>query len=101
MKLSSGVPQRVDQRLLDVHVDVFELDPEWQFLSIKLAFDHPKLIDDFAKFLFGQHPLLAQHRRVRDRTTDIMPIKPMVKRNALAELRKSLIHLTRKNAASG
>ena len=101
MELASGIPEGIDQGLLDMHVDILELDPKREFSTIQTSFDHAQLALDGLEFLWGQKTLFAKHRRMSNRAANIVLIQAVIERNTLAETSQRLIHGARKNTASG
>jgi hypothetical protein len=101
VELASGIPEGIDQGLLDMHVDILELDPKREFSTIQTSFDHAQLALDGLEFFWGQKTLFAKHRRMSNRAANIVLIQAVIERNTLAETSQRLIHGARKNTASG
>jgi hypothetical protein len=100
MELSTNIPKGIDQRLLNMHVDVFEFDLKRQFFAIDQALDSNQFGFDLCELILGENPLLGQHLCVGNRSANVVPIESMVERNTLAELSQRLIHVTGENTAA-
>jgi hypothetical protein len=101
VKLASDVSERIDQGLLDVHVDVFEFDAKRELLALDSLLDAQEFPFDLGELRVGQDPLLGQHPSMGDRSANVVLIESVVKGNAFAEARKRLIHITGENTATG
>jgi hypothetical protein len=101
VKLASDVSERIDQGLLDVHVDVFEFDAKRELLAIDSVFDDQEFLFDLGELWIGQDPLFGQHPRMGDRAANIVLVEPVVEGNAFAESSQRLIHITGENTATG
>ena len=86
MELPADVADPLDQRPLDVHVDVFELDRELEAALLDFLADLGQGLLNLAALVGGQQADLGEHLGVGDRAGDVLRIEPPVEAHALGEL---------------
>jgi hypothetical protein len=101
MQLATYIAKRIDQSLLDMHMDVFELDSKGDFAPLDLILDFQKLVFDLTKLFVGKDTLFGKHPSMSDRASNVLFVEPMIKRDAFAESSEGLIHIARENTATG
>jgi hypothetical protein len=100
MQLSTDIAQSIDQLLLDMHMDVFELKPERHLAPIQKSTDLSQFSVYRVKLVGTDQPLPAQHLGVRLRTSNVLLVQSVVKRNAFAKSGKSVVSAMGKYATS-
>ena len=86
VQFSSHVAEPVDQRPLDVHVDVFQFGAEGESALLNFLADFLECLLNLAAFIERQQPDLGQHLGVCGRAVDVMRIQPPVEAHAFGEL---------------
>ena len=79
MQFATDIPQLIDQRLLDVHVDIFERRCERHFTTLDGLPDTRQSLLDLGALVACQNANRRQHLCVRDGTSDVVSVKPAVK----------------------
>ena len=72
VQLAADVAEPLDQRLLDVHVDVFQLGAQRKLALLQLPADLPQCLLDLPALLGRQQADLGQHLGVGDRAGDVV-----------------------------
>ena len=101
MQLAAHIAQALDQRLLDVHVDVFELGLERKFARFDLAADGFERCADLAALVDRDQADLGQHLGMGNRAGDVVRVEAVVEADALGEPLDAAVGLLRKDAAAG
>ena len=86
VELAADVADAVDQRPLDVHVDVFQLVAEREVAGGDLLADLLQAGDDLVPLVVGEDADLGQHVGVGDRAADVVGVEPAVEAHAFGEL---------------
>ena len=87
VELAADIIESPDQGLLDVHVNVFVLDPILKPPLFDAGLNLPQGERQLLALHVVQDPNLRQHLRVSDIEHDVMRVEPLIKADAL---RKSL-----------
>jgi hypothetical protein len=66
-------------------MNIFQLRPERHLSRIYLLTNLHQTMLDLVEFLITYQALLAEHSGVRDRTSDVLSVKAVIKTNALAK----------------
>ncbi len=74
MQLPTHIAQALNQRLLDVHVDVFELAAELESTGFDVLADLRQSVADLLAFLPANQADGCQHLGMRDRAGNIMGV---------------------------
>jgi hypothetical protein len=85
MKLATDITEPLDQCLLNVHVNVFQLNHQGELATFDGRPDFPERLDDLFTFLAGKNTCPGEHPRMGDRCTDIMGSETVVKADAFGE----------------
>lgn len=85
MQLATDISQSINQRTLDVHVDVFQFLPELEVASLNLRFDLAERPFNLDSFVFRHDAGGGQHLGMRNRTADVLRVKPAIKADAFGE----------------
>ena len=101
VEFATDIAQGFDERVLDVHVDIFEFDAERELASIEPGFDGLQFPLDGFEFVRGEQSLTAQHGGMRDRASDIVLVEPVIVGDALAETGQGIVHGIGEYAAAG
>lgn len=101
VEFATDIAQGFDERVLDVHVDIFEFDAERELASIEAGFDGLQFPLDGFEFVRGEQALTAQHRGMCDRASDIVFVEPMIVGDAFAETSQRIVHGIGEYAAAG
>jgi hypothetical protein len=86
MKFSTYIAEPIDQRLFDVHVDVFQLDAHLKATVVELS---PYLLQcslDLLLLVRRDEANRRQHPRMGDRALDVLTVKAVIEADALGEL---------------
>ena len=86
VQLAADVAEAVDQRGLDVRVDVLALEHEREAPLLDLGPDIRQAPHNLLAFLGGEQSDLGEHPGVRDRAPDVVLEEPTVKGDRLREL---------------
>ncbi len=86
VNLAADIAQAVDQRPLDVHVDVFELSAKLEVSLLNLVADLAECLHNLLALELGEQLHLGQHLSVGDRGADVLGKQPPVEAHALGEL---------------
>ncbi len=86
MEFAAGIPQPVDQRPLDVHVDVFEFHTEAELSLLNFSANVRQGLLNLKAFVGGKQPLAGEHLGVSDRGFDILSVQPPIKAHTFREL---------------
>ena len=86
MELPADVADPLDERRLDVHVDVFAFEREREVPRLDLVANRGQPARDLPALVGGDQTDRGEHRRVGDRPPDVVLEEPTVKRDRLAEL---------------
>lgn len=78
VQAASGGTDPVLQARLDIHMNVFERAREREAPRLDLALDALESGTDGGHIVLGQDAGLAQHRRMRERASDILPPQALV-----------------------
>jgi hypothetical protein len=100
MQLPTDVAQAIDQLLLNMHMDIFELKPERHLAPIQKTTDLGQFSFDRIKLLRTDQSLLAQHLGVRLRASNVLLVQSVIKRNAFAKSGKKVVSAMGKYATS-
>ena len=85
VELAAHVAQAVDERGLDVHVDVFTLEDERKIPTFDLGPDFGQPSHNLLAFIGGEQTHLSEHLGVGDRPLDVVLEEPTVKGDRLTE----------------
>ena len=86
MELAADVADPLDERPLDVHVDVFQLLAELELAGGDFVADLLEAGDDLVPLVVGQDAHLGEHVGVGDRAADIVGVQAAVEAHAFGEL---------------
>jgi hypothetical protein len=86
VELAADVADPIDQRPLNVHVDVFEILPEVEPASRDFVADLFQAGDDLVPLLVGQHADFGEHVGVGHGAADIVGVEAAVEAHAFGEL---------------
>ena len=86
VQLAAHVADAVDQRPLDVHVDVFQFDAEREAALLDFLADLAQGLLNLQALVGRNQPDLGQHLGVGDRALDVLRIEPAVEAHAFGEL---------------
>ena len=86
VQLAADVAEAVDQRPLDVHVDVFQLGLELEAALLNLLADRLQALLNLPAFVGGEQADLGQHLGMGDRGADVVRVEPPVEADAFGEL---------------
>ena len=86
MQLAPDVAQFLNERLFDVHMNVFERGRILEIARLDTRFNRQKLPFDRFEFLVRENSDVREHARVPDRAANILRVHAAVETNALAEL---------------
>jgi hypothetical protein len=100
MQFAAHVPQAVDQRLLDVHVHIFQFLPQGKLAPIHLAADDLQRRLDLPAFVVRQDADLGQHLRMGDGAPNIVGIESVVEADAFGECFHASIRRLLEDAAT-
>ena len=85
VQLAPGLADQRDQPALDREVDVFIGNVEFEQAPLDLIFDTLESADDRTHFAGLEQADFREHLRMRDRSANIVPKKPPVKRQRRRE----------------
>ena len=83
-----------------MHVDVFQVHAIFELSAFDLLTDLAQTGFDLADFIGAQNANMLQHPSVRDRSFNVMRVKPLVKADAFSKLLDPTIGGLIKYAAS-
>ena len=86
VQLAADVADAVDQRGLDVHVNIFAFDGEREASLGDLGPDFQQALHSFFAFLGGQQAHAFEHAGMRDRAAYVLIEQPTIKRDRFGEL---------------
>ena len=86
VELAADVAEPVDQRGLDVHVDVFALEDERKRPRLDLRPNFRQSPHNLLAFVGGEQTDMGEHLGVRDRAPDVVLEEPTVKGDRFREL---------------
>ena len=86
MEFASRIAQPLDQRPLDVHVNVFELDPEGELPLLNFPANVRQGLLNLKAFVRREQPPGGEHLGVGDRGCDILGVEPPIEAHAFREL---------------
>ena len=92
VELAADVADPLDQRPLDVHVDVFQLLAELEAAGGDFVADLLQAGDDLVALVVGQDADLGEHVGVGDRAADVVGVEPAVEAHAFGELLDAVVH---------
>jgi hypothetical protein len=101
VQLAAHIPQAVDECLLNVHVDVFELCFELEFTRVDLGSDRFQGLTNLLAFLRVNQANECQHLGMSDRALNVMGEKAVVEADAFGEPLDAAIRRLVKNSATG
>jgi hypothetical protein len=101
MQLPPHIAQALNQRLFNVHVNVFQLGPELKFPGLNLTANRLQRLADLLTFAVADQSNLRQHLGMRNRASDIVRIEPVIKADTLRKPLHTAIRATRKDATAG
>ena len=99
VELAADVADAVDERPLDVHVDVFELLAEGEVAGGDFLADLLQAGDDLVPFVVGEDADLGEHVGVGDRAADVLGVEPAVEAHAFGELLDAAVRRLVKHTA--
>jgi hypothetical protein len=85
MQLAPYIARAGNERLLDVHVDVFELGPKRERSRLNFARNLVERRDDHLALVAGQQANLRKHLRMGFGAANIDPGQPAIKANRLSK----------------
>ena len=85
MQFPPHVAQLLDQRRLDVHVDIFTLQDERKSPRFDLSPDFQQASLNLLAFIDGQQSDLLEHPRMGDRTPDVLLEEPAIEGDRFGE----------------
>jgi hypothetical protein len=85
MQFAAHVTKPVNQCLLDVHVDVFQLNLEGQLPTLDYSSYLLERLHNLVTFLAGEDTDFREHLGVGDRALDIMLGEPIIEADALGK----------------
>ena len=85
MEFAACIPESIDQGLLDMHMDVFELGTKFKIAGLDFRPDLGQSVGNLLAFVVGQYPDFAQHLGMSCRGGDILCVQPPVKANAFGK----------------
>ena len=80
------VADALDEQLFHVHVDILRIQLKLYLTRRDIRFNAFQSFDNRVRIGLRNDPLLAKHRRVRNRSGDILMIKPLVKGDGRMEV---------------
>ena len=86
VQLLAGIADPLDQPMLDVHVQVFQVHPPLKLAGLDLFADLPQAGDDALHFAFFQNAGAAQHAAMGDGAANVLAIEPPVESHGGREL---------------
>ena len=86
MELAADVADPVDERPLDVHVDVFQVLAEVELAGGDFVADLLQAGDDLVPLVVGEDADLGEHVGVGDGAADVVGVEPAVEAHAFGEL---------------
>ena len=101
VQLAADIAQALDERLLDVHVDVFELGLERKFSRFDFFADGCQRFADLVALCVAEQADLGQHLGMGDRAGDVVRVEAMVEADAFGEAFDAAIGAVGKDAAAG
>ena len=101
VELAADVADPLDERPLDVHVDVFELVAELESAAGDLVVDLLEAGHDLVSLVVGQDADLGEHVGVGDRAADVLRIEPAIEAHAFGELLDTAVRRLVKHTAPG
>ncbi len=99
VELAAHVADPLDQRPLDVHVNVFELLAEGEFAGGDLVENLFQAGHDLVPLVVGEDAHLGEHQGVGDRAADVVRVKPPIEGHALGELLDTAVRRLVKHTA--
>ena len=99
VELAADVADAVDERPLDVHVDVFQFLAERECAGGDLVLDLLQAGDNLMSLVVGKDPDLGEHQSVGDRAADVVRVEPVVEGHALGELLDTAVRRLVKHTA--
>ena len=91
VEFAADVPQAINQRLLDIHVNIFQRWLPGELTGIDFGQDFIEAVDDLFRLLRLDQPLLAKHSRVNLRCTNVLSIHLRIEGNAFGKRLNALI----------
>jgi hypothetical protein len=86
VQLTADIANSVNQRVFDVHVDVFELDAELKSTLLNFLAYLFEGLHNFLALIIGDKPHFGEHLRVGRGALNIVRIKAAIEAYAFAEL---------------
>ena len=78
MKLRPRRPDPVGQRLFDIHMNIFELLPKLELITVDLLFYLREPVEDRLQLFFREQTVSSQHGRVGLAAGDVVAIEARV-----------------------
>ncbi len=97
----SHVADHLDQRVLDVHVNVFQFDIEREHAVFDFSPNFEQAAFDLPEFVLGQQADALEHSGVGYRATNIDFVKPLVIADAFGEKFDAAVSALSEHAAPG
>ena len=85
MQLLAGIADAIGERLLDVHVHVFQCDLPLEIACANLIADSVQAVNNGGHFLVGQHAHAPQHGGVRNAALDVVGRQARIKADGLGK----------------
>ncbi len=101
VELAADVADPVDQRGLDVHVDIFPLQSERERPRDDLGPDFGQSPHNLLAFIGGEESDVGEHLGMRDRAPDVVLEEPTIKGDGFGELLDPAVGSLAKPAAPG
>ena len=99
VQLSTHITDPRDQRVLDMHVDVFEIRTEGELSSRNLFTDLVKMITDAISFEVCNQPGMSKHCGMGHGAANVDSVEPLIKADRLCEGFYSRIRRLMKSSA--
>ena len=92
VKFPARITNSIDQRLFDIHVDIFQFFPDIERPIFEFGEDLGQVVLDFRTLVAGQDLLISQHVGMCDAAGDVMAKQSLVKADTLGEPLNPFVH---------